>query len=324
MPAYFEQGFSVREPMWHGLGEVLPEYPGREEAMRLAGHDFTLVEQPVFVLNDGMSIPTEMPEYKAIVRGDTGKVFQIAKSSYHVLQPEIIWDVADNVVNLPNVKYETAGVLQEGATLWVLAWLDEPTTIKNDISPIYPFVCVSTTNDGSGACKARATSIRVVCWNTFSAAEAQGKKTGREFTFRHTKNVMARIEDAKAALRGVRENHSAFVELANELAGLPVSDIGVEFFVQQFIPKPEAAIISDRVLDNINGARKQVRNLLASDTIGQDKGFYTAYDLLQVGGEYLDHVRGFRNSDTYMGRTLLRQEPLKAKLLPLVREAATV
>ena len=27
MPAYFDTGFSVREPMWHGEGLVLDEYP---------------------------------------------------------------------------------------------------------------------------------------------------------------------------------------------------------------------------------------------------------------------------------------------------------
>jgi hypothetical protein len=34
----------------------------------------------------------------------------------------------------------------------------------------------------------------------------------------------------------------------------------------------------------------------------------------------LDHVRGFRNSDTYMGRQILSAEPLKAKAVRLVRE----
>ena len=27
MPAYFETGFSVRQPMWHGQGTVLDDYP---------------------------------------------------------------------------------------------------------------------------------------------------------------------------------------------------------------------------------------------------------------------------------------------------------
>ena len=47
MSALFESGFFVRKPAWHGLGVVLDEFPGREEAMRLAGHNFTVVEVDV-------------------------------------------------------------------------------------------------------------------------------------------------------------------------------------------------------------------------------------------------------------------------------------
>ena len=37
--------FSNNEPAWHGLGKVLPEgvWPGREEAMILAGHNWKVV-----------------------------------------------------------------------------------------------------------------------------------------------------------------------------------------------------------------------------------------------------------------------------------------
>jgi hypothetical protein len=46
----------------------------------------------------------------------------------------------------------------------------------------------------------------------------------------------------------------------------------------------------------------------------------TAYGLRLAGVEYLDHLRGFRNDNTYVGRQLLRQEPAKAKLGRLIEE----
>jgi Domain of unknown function (DUF932) len=45
-----------------------------------------------------------------------------------------------------------------------------------------------------------------------------------------------------------------------------------------------------------------------------------AYGLLQSATEYLDHVRRFRNSDSLMGRTLLRPEPFKARALDLIED----
>ena len=36
--------------------------------------------------------------------------------------------------------------------------------------------------------------------------------------------------------------------------------------------------------------------------------------------EYLDHARGYRNTDTYLGRTILKPEPMKAKAIKLVND----
>ena len=94
-----------------------------------------------------------------------------------------------------------------------------------------------------------------------------------------------------------------------------------ERFVTTFIPKPEAEVISDQVLDNILRERSKVRAVFDGPTIPEAHR-NTAYGLVQAGIEYLDHLRSYRNSDTYLGRTLLRDEPLKRKLVPMVRELA--
>ena len=75
------------------------------------------------------------------------------------------------------------------------------------------------------------------------------------------------------------------------------------------------------MLDNILRERVKVRAIFDGPTIPEAHR-YTAYGLVQAGIEYLDHLRAFRNSDTYLGRTLLRDEPLKRKLVPMVRELA--
>ena len=36
----------------------------------------------------------------------------------------------------------------------------------------------------------------------------------------------------------------------------------------------------------------------------------------------LDHVRSYQSMDTYIGRTLLKVEPLKKRLVPIIRELA--
>lgn len=329
MPAYWEEGFVVRQPAWHGLAEVLPEFPGREAAMAKAGHAFEYVERPLWSAPVGYGETGEVElgsenDWKAIKHSITGDTIHIAKKSYTPIQPVKLWDVIDAMVDQPNVRYESAGVLAGGAVLWCLAWLDEPVTINGDNSPTYPFVSTILQNDGNGAMTAQSHEMRIVCWNTAQAALLEGKRNGRQYTFRHTANVDDRIEDAKMTLKGVRLDHADFIELANELAKIKISPNGVDYFVNQFIPMPPEALISDRVVGNVEQARQVVRNVLAGPTINQERATRNAYDLMQAGVEYLDHLRVAKTIETRFRRQLIRPEGLKSKLLPLIKEAATL
>jgi phage/plasmid-like protein (TIGR03299 family) len=319
----FESGFSVRQPAWHGLAQVLDDYPGREQAMMIAGHNWTVIEQPVFTVpvDEPEQGLVELPGFKALIRSDTKKPLSVMNSTYKVVQNSRIWDIVDAMIGLPNVKYETAGVLQQGRVLWVLAKLDEPAQIPGDNTNLLPYVCVSTTHDGFGALVAQATTVRVICMNTFKAADMQTRGTGTRYTFRHSKNVENRIEDAKAALGMVRRDFNAFIELSRELAEKQVTDEGVKDFLAKFIPNPPADICTPRVMKNIEDAREKVNAILVGATI-PDAHRRTAYGLVQAGVEYLDHIRGFRSPETYFRRCVLDAESLKGRLVELATSVA--
>lgn len=322
--------FSVRERPWH-MDEtntfVLADYPGRDVAYVAAGHDFEVEEVPTFMQavggpDDGGYVP--IPGWNIRRRSDTKHIFTVGPDSYVTLPNTVGWDIADAILGEDNVKYETGGTLKSGAVCYVLARIDEPSVIKGDDSAIYPYVAVSWGHDGSTALKARATSVRVVCWNTLSAAEAEGARTNREFTFRHTANVRDRIEDARNALLGARDEHAKFITMANELADMSVSDEGINAFMAHFGPtaEPRNGIVSARVRNNIDEARGELRAIIDGGLTVTADNRNTAYGLVQAGVEYLDHIRGFRSRETYCRRTILRDEPAKAQLIPLARAAA--
>ncbi len=329
MPALFDEGFFVRKPAWHQLGIVLQEYPGREEAMRLAGHDFIVIERRTYTdTDDGGQV--NIPGYKALIKeqqrapedtDDTnGSVIGIVRESFKSVQNNVPWDIIDWMVNQDNVRYETGATLDGGAQCFVTAWVDEPLEIRGDDSPIYPYYACNWRHDGLGAIKLIKTSVREVCANTVTLAESEAERTGFEYTFRHTKNVMGRIEEARAAMKGLGDTQQAFAALANELGEYKITPRMRLAFVTEFIPAPPGDVVSDRVMANIEEARAVVTALLDSSRTIPDAHRDTGYGLLMAGTEYLDHLRGYRNSNTYVGRTLLRREPLKEKLVPLIRE----
>lgn len=321
MPAYFDKGFVVRQPAWHGLALVLDDYPGRDEAIKLAGHNFTVLERPVWDVDTASNVANEIPGWKGLFRSDTNALLSVARSTYEVVQNSVLWDLVDSLVAQPNMKYETAGVLKDGTVVWVLARLDEPLHVPGDNSPVYQFVRASTTHDGSGALKAISTSVRTVCWNTFSAGDAESERSGLTFTFRHSKNVKDRIEDAKAILGLTRENLSSFSTLALELANHSVNSTAVHEFVRAFIPEPPAALESSRVRSNIDNARDAIYKILEGPTV-PDNHKHTSYGLFCAGIEYLDHVRAFRSPETYFNRSFTHDGGLKTRLAKLALAVA--
>lgn len=316
MPAYFDTGFSVRQPMWHGEGLVLDEYPTDWEDARVkAGLTWEPELRPLYhKIGDDF---VALTDHQVVVRDDTQAPLGPVSDTFGLVPNRVMGEIIELILG-QGAKFETAGGCKGGAQVWALAYLDEPEEIAGDDSPTYPYIVFLNSHNGEGACKVLPTSVRVVCWNTYQAASMEGDRTGRQFVFRHTGDVLGRIEEAKAAMAGVRDEFKAWNVLANELVGMPIDDAKFNHFVSDFIPNPPEGTYSDRVRSNIDEARSIFKHIYL-DSLTTDSHRGTGLGLVDAAVEYLDHARGYRNSDTYMGRTLLRPEPLKARAVALVR-----
>ena len=171
--------FSVGETPWHGLGIVLPDAPGIDEALIYSGLDWVVrvldltAKQPVDKAMTGQFQRTIVPidRFKALQRADTGEVFTVVSDQYKVLQNYQAFDIFRPLVDNGDLRLETAGSLQNGRKVWILA---EITTTGqqevNDGDIIRPFVLLSNSHDGSQAVRMGFTPVRVVCNNTLSMA----------------------------------------------------------------------------------------------------------------------------------------------------------
>lgn len=324
MSALIDTMYSVRKTPWHREGVVLGDYPGSwAEARVAAGIDWdVLTEEPNYldgITPEGMPIYVTDSAYRRVYRSDTRKTLSYTSDTYTVIDHTAMGEIVEAVLNQTNVKYETAGSLDEGKAVWCLARLDEPIHLPGDDDTVtYPYLAITNRHDAMGSCALRATAVRIVCMNTFRAAEMEGERTGATFSFRHTKNWKDRIEEAREAVTGARREIRQYVELATELLGYTVTAAQRELFVKAFIPTPPESMISDRVVRNIDEARNAIRIILQSETTASVA--HTAYGLVQAAGEYLDHVRRARSWETRLNRTLLRPEDGKRRALNIVRE----
>jgi phage/plasmid-like protein (TIGR03299 family) len=349
MTDYFTSGFSVREPMWHRKGDVLDTWPESWEdrevdgeivpgARSLAGlgdwdpviaksYRFSGIEvetgKVVTEPGDGVvGEYLEVPEFRRVAHSKTGLTLGMPRDpNFTPITNGEVGEILEAVgIAGENIKWDTAGAAQDGRLVWALALLDEPIELPGDSSLTLPYLAVTNRNDATGACALRATTVRVVCANTFNASEAEGNRTGAVFSFSHGRNWRDRMEEAKAAVTGARKEVAAYTELAKELLGITITPKQRELFVMEFIPAPPEGLTSTRVQNNVDRARTQLRALLDGPTTQEIQ--HTAFGLVQAAGEYLDHVRYAQSWETKLNRTLLRPEPLKAKARTLALAVA--
>jgi phage/plasmid-like protein (TIGR03299 family) len=364
MSHYFETGYCVRTPSWHGLEDLKQEYPENwDQAREWAGLTWDPIAAPIYarhttdeemltgitnllansataprdeqaaaMLDYFMASLQEMPEHQRIYRSDDfGKTLGCTSRKYEPITHGDFGRIMEAVLELPEVKYDTAGSVEGGKCTWALAYLDEPVQLKGrygkDASLTLPYMGLTARHDGMGGARLQPTSVRIVCANTYRMAELEADQHGAVFTFVHRASWEDRIEEARNAVRGARADFTAYTEWATEMLSIKVTAKQAETFVQEFVPM--APGITDLAAKNVEKARAAVRGILAGETSKGTEG--TGYWLVQGAGEWLDHYRGTRGAEGTAQRqeAIFRRqllEPNKAKLVAanIVRELAGI
>ena len=154
MAANVETMFYTREKPWHGLGTMVAEAPEAREALRLAGLDWMVLQEPAYTEKNEL-----ITGYRVNVRDRDRKILGVVTDRYKVVQNEEAFAFTDTLLG-EGVRYETAGSLQEGKRVWLLARMPQEFIILGE--RITPYLVFYNDHDGSGAVKTSLTPIRVV------------------------------------------------------------------------------------------------------------------------------------------------------------------
>ena len=225
MAANVESMFYVREKPWHGLGTEVKEAPTSGDALIYAGLDWQVEQKDVYT-QDGKLIAG----YKANTRNTDSSVLGIVSDRYKVVQNEEAFQFTDDLLG-SGVTYETAGSLQGGKKVWMLAKMSHRYFVGGD--EITPYMVVMNAHDGSSGIKVAMTPIRVVCQNTLNLALNNAK---RIWTTKHTENVMSRVHEARETLMLAETYMGELGKGIDELSRVKLPDKKVMEFMQEFFP----------------------------------------------------------------------------------------
>lgn len=316
--------FSVREMPWHRMGAILPEHPTRAEAQQLA-HPWEPIGAPIFtgeptvdpVHGPGVEY-LKVDSHKAIQRSDNGAMLGVVGTGYTPVSNSEMWDIAEAIQgDHGDVRFETAGSLAGGARVWILIRLEEPLRVPGDPNgATIPYYALQNSHDGSGAFRGQATMTRIVCANTSKVADLDARQRGTEFSFRHSKNVAQRIDQARAALTGWRESIPVWEALQRHLLTIEMTDDEVIAYLDRWLPEPDPQIATERVRRNAAAARGEWFGALRSATC--EGVANTAYGVLQASIEYAEHMRAARTEESRFSRSYLGQQDVVAHAAKLL------
>lgn len=169
---------------WHGLGEsILPE-DSVDDIRIKAGLDYDVVKTPVEYTrrvipmatdSDALVPVTEVSSDKCVLyRSDTGTDLSVVSTKYQVVQPRQIVDFYRDLTERFGFQLEVVGALKGGRKVWALANTGNAFQLR-DRDEVRGYLLLATSYDGTMATQARFTSVRVVCNNTLTLADAQGR-----------------------------------------------------------------------------------------------------------------------------------------------------
>lgn len=242
--------FSVKEKPWHGLGQIIQDYPTSAEALKFAGLDYEVILQDLYTTSfnaDGqaMDFNHRVKSHSATMRRDTGDILGIVGKDYQVVQNVDAFTFFDSIVGGDGIQYETAGALGKGERIFITAKL--PGYIKvgrEDLIEQYLFL--TTSHDGYGSITAAFTPVRIVCNNTLNAALRNHTSA---IKIRHTANAKDRLEQAHKVMGISNQLSGQLEQIFNRWSKVRITDPQVLQLVQQ------AMCPNKEVLDNLQAGQ---------------------------------------------------------------------
>ena len=301
----------VGDAPWHNLGQQLDHPATAEEAIEAANLDYTVVKKPLQAVIHGKR-RIDVPDYFATVRTDTQEALGVVGSRYSPVQNRDAFGFFDTLVGSDEAIYETAGVLNRGERIWILARL--PGYIRllgKDV--VQKYLLLYNSHDGSSMIRAKLTPTRVVCNNTLSVALAGMEQ---EVRIKHTPSAMEKLEEAHKLLGLSNSVYDLLESIFKRMSLTKVTDKQLLRYVETLIPdNPESE--SKARTENI---RQTILNLhQAVEDAKVIRG--TAFGAYNAVTEYSDHMTAVKDPNRRLNSIWFGgSEKLKVKAFQLAQD----
>lgn len=294
--------FSVQEKAWHGLGQVVQDYPTSAEAIKFAGLDYDIAKLPnTHILPSGNRIVSDSSFFTYRTDNETVLGHSVGKD-YHIVQNHEAFSFFDAIVGGDSgILYETAGALGNGERIFITAKLPDYIRVGNGDDVTEKYIFLTTSHDGTGSITAAFTPIRIVCQNTLNASLNNMSNVVR---IRHTSGAKQRLEEAHRVMGIANKLSNELEQIFNHWTTIRITDEQVKKLIQLALcPNKETLThIKNGNEDEMSTVFKNVVNdafsyAMLSDTQQMETTKGTVFGAYNAVTGYYQNVRNFKDNE---------------------------
>ncbi len=234
---------------WHGLGTPINHDVDPEEMLKISGLDWTVSKRPAFVpgtitefksfgdfVKQGGQV-LDVNDFFFLVRDSDNKVFGPAGKDYVPTLNLQAFNFFKKFTNAGKMRMETAGSLQGGKQVWVLAKLMASFTLPGG-DVVHGYLLLSSPHVWGKSLVIKFVTIRVVCANTFAMA-MNDSTYGKGFRMPHIRAFDAEVEQEALVTLGIAtELFESFGATAHKLAETRVdTEVTIRYISDIFQPE---------------------------------------------------------------------------------------
>ena len=279
----------VGELPWHRLGTQVQPGITSEEALVAAGLDWEVHKNETTLNRLGGDIKVKTGHYCTWRLNEDGTTHILGNvgNRYEILQNKDAFRPFDEALKEFGYDYETAGAIQEGRRIWVLA-KNGKATVGND--EVDKYMLLVNSHDGSTPVIIKPTPIRVVCNNTMNIA----LRKSDSISIRHTTNMANKMDEVVGALKNAEGEFDKAFEHMNKMVELKKFDI-VKYF-ESIAPKLKNRR-GEYVELTMGGRKRPDNNQKVFDSLmwnyenGMGNDGCSLWDAYNAVTEYVDHQK---------------------------------
>ena len=312
MSHQFESGMFVAQKAWHGLGTVVDKAPTTAEAIRIAGMDWQVTEEPLFTPD------APVDGWKCLRRSDNGGILHVCRETWTPLQNSEAFEFFDPIIQDGDVELEAAISLQEGKRIAITAKIRDGIADVLPGDPVEQYLVLYNAHDGSLCLGVMFSNVRVVCANTLAAAISDRKRGGgvgkfigsnemaignKAIKLRHTKNIQTNLNTVRDSINVARRQFTLTLEQYRAMASTPMGDDLFTEFLSQVFERRLKQGDNAEALRAYEPIKAKFQAGVGIDIPGVRGTVWAGY---QAVTEYVTHERGW-GDDVEAARTRLNQ-----------------